>query len=226
MAESVKELREEMRCYLSFTDHEVFEGMIPPEETIPDPVKESHLASEMDMIVDVPKESATRKTLQGLDQERKCPKFPDGRRSYIHPSQWQLLESLLTLPGAWSRLICLRPPTINLWRKHPPKPTFLHRDRRLLINGSLFLFLWMWPPVLRSQSSKEVPKTPPIPVVMGMMAAPGMVTMSTSWVVWDEATGATYLDAVTTSIGRVALIVPEDKIITLGPKIEDVMDLF
>ena len=103
-----------MRCYLSFTHHEVFKGVIPPEETIPDPVEESHLASETDMIVNVPKESATRKTPQKLAQERKCPKFPDGRRSYIHPSQWQLLESLLALPGAQSRLIHLRLPVTSL----------------------------------------------------------------------------------------------------------------
>ena len=78
---------------------------------------------------------------------------------------------------------------------------------------------------LRSQSSEEAPEMPPIPVVMGMLAAPGMVTMSASHVVWDEATGATYLDTVTTSVGRVALSVPEDKIIMLGPEIEDVTDL-
>ena len=78
---------------------------------------------------------------------------------------------------------------------------------------------------LRSQLSEEVPETPPIPVVKGMMAAPGVATMSTSQVVKDEATGATYLDTLTTSIGRVALSVPEDEVITLGPKIEDVMDL-
>ena len=35
--------------------------------------------------------------------------------------------------------------------------------------------------------------------------------MSASHVVWDEATGATYLDTVTTSVGRVALSVPEDR---------------
>ena len=64
---------------------------------------------------------------------------------------------------------------------------------------------------------------PPIPVVMGMMAAPGMVTMSASHVAQDETTGATYLDTVTTSIGRVSLSAPEDEIIMLGPKIEDVM---
>ena len=78
---------------------------------------------------------------------------------------------------------------------------------------------------LRSQLSEEVPKMPPIPVVMGMMAAPGMATMSASRVVWDEATGATYLDTVTTSIGRVAFSVPEDEIIMPGPKIEDFTDL-
>ena len=78
---------------------------------------------------------------------------------------------------------------------------------------------------LRSQSSEEVPETPPIPVVMGMMAALGVVTMSTSQAVWDEATEATYLDTETTSIGRVALNVPEDEVIASGPKIEDIMDL-
>ena len=78
---------------------------------------------------------------------------------------------------------------------------------------------------LRSQSSKEVPETPPIPVVMGMMAALGVVTMSNSGVAQDEATGATYLDTVTTSVGRVALNVPEDKVIVSGPKIEDITHL-
>ena len=72
---------------------------------------------------------------------------------------------------------------------------------------------------------EEVPKAPPIPVAMGMMAALGMVTMSTSHVVQDEATGATYLGMVTTSIERVALSVPEGRIATLGPEIEDVTDL-
>ena len=78
---------------------------------------------------------------------------------------------------------------------------------------------------LRSQSPEEVPKVPSIPVAMGMMAAPGMVTMSTSCVDWDEATGATYLDMVTTSVGRVALSVPEGRITMPGPEIEDVTDL-
>ena len=77
----------------------------------------------------------------------------------------------------------------------------------------------------RNQLPEVVPEALPIPVAMGMMAAPGMVTMSTSHVVWDEATGATYLDMVTTSMGRVARNVPEGGITMLGPEIEDVTDL-
>ena len=62
-----------MRCYLSFTDHKVLEGTILLGETIPDPVEESHPASKTDMIVNVPKKSATRETPLELAQERKMP---------------------------------------------------------------------------------------------------------------------------------------------------------
>ena len=86
LAESVKELREEMRCYLSFMDHKVIEGVTSPKETIPDLVEESHLANEMNTIVDVPKESATREAPLELTQERKCPKFPRWEK-VLHPSQ-------------------------------------------------------------------------------------------------------------------------------------------
>ena len=40
VAESVKELREQMRCYLSFTDQEVFEGVTPPDGDAHQPVEE------------------------------------------------------------------------------------------------------------------------------------------------------------------------------------------
>ena len=78
---------------------------------------------------------------------------------------------------------------------------------------------------LRGQSLKEVPKAPPCSLAMGMMTAPGVATMSAIHVIWDEATGATYLDMVTTSVGRVTLSGPESKIPAQGPEIEDVMDL-
>ena len=49
--------------------------------------------------------------------------------------------------------------------------------------------------------------------------------MSTSRVIRDEATGATYLDTVTTSVGRVTLSFPEGTTSVLGSEIEDIMDL-
>ena len=169
-----------MRCYLSFTDHEVFEGMIPPEETIPNQVKESHLASKMDTIVDVPKESATRKTLQELAQEKKCPKFP-GWEKVLHPSQ---LVVVVGKPPHPSR----SPEQTYLLEAAHDQPTKKVPTKTPSPTQGLEVAC-QWKPTpgfvdvttcLRSQPSKEVPKTPPILVVVGMMAAPGMVTMSTS----------------------------------------------
>ena len=76
---------------------------------------------------------------------------------------------------------------------------------------------------LKGQSPGEVPKAPPVLLAMGMMTALGVTTMSASHAMQDEATVATYLDMVTTSVGRVTLsraISP-----MLGPEIEDVTDL-
>ena len=51
------------------------------------------------------------------------------------------------------------------------------------------------------------------------------MTMSAGCVIWDEATGATYLDMVTTSVERVTLSGPEGEISMPGPMIEDITDL-
>ena len=48
---------------------------------------------------------------------------------------------------------------------------------------------------LRSQQPEEVPESVPISLAVRMMASPGLATMSTSQVIRDEATGATYLDS-------------------------------
>ena len=56
------------------------------------------------------------------------------------------------------------------------------------------------------------------------MTAPGVATVCTSHLIRDEVTGATYLDTVTTSVGRVALSGPESETETQGPIIEDMTD--
>ena len=85
-----------MRCYLSFTNHEVFEGVIPPEETLTDLVEESQPPSETAMTVIAPKESPTKETPQELTKERKCPKFP-GWEKLLHPS-WLVVVAGASLP--------------------------------------------------------------------------------------------------------------------------------
>ena len=225
LAESVKELREEMRCYLSFTDHKVFEGVTPLEETIPNPVEESHLASEMDTIVNVPKESATREAPLELAQERKCPKF-HGWEKVLHPSQLVAVVGKAPCP---SRIL---EQTYQLEAANDQPTRKVHSETPSPAQELEVVHQWKPTPgfvdittCLSSQLSKEVLETPPVLVMMGMMVAPGVVTMSSSQVVWDEAIGATYLDTVTTSIGRVALNVAEDEVIVLALNIEDVLDL-
>ena len=76
LAESVKELREEMRCYLSFTDQEVFEGVTPLEGMLTGPAEESQPPSDTATPVVTPKELTAKETPQEPTKERKCPKFP------------------------------------------------------------------------------------------------------------------------------------------------------
>ena len=57
------------------------------------------------------------------------------------------------------------------------------------------------------------------------MTALGVATVCTSHVVRDEVTGATYLDTVTTLVGRVALSGHESETAAQGPMIEHMMDL-
>ena len=66
---------------------------------------------------------------------------------------------------------------------------------------------------------------PSDPLMVGVMLAPGVATMSTSHIVKDEVTGVTYMDTVTTSVGRVALSGPEQEVSAQGPKIQDITDL-
>ena len=86
LAESVKELREEMRCYLSFTDKEVFKGVTPLEGMPTSLVEESQPPSETATPVIAPKESTAKETPKELAKERKCPKFSRWEK-VLHPSQ-------------------------------------------------------------------------------------------------------------------------------------------
>ena len=85
LAESVKELQEEMRCYLSFSDKEVFKGVTPPEEMSANPAEEAEPHSPTTMPAIASKEQATRKASQEPAAERKSPEFPRWEK-VLHPS--------------------------------------------------------------------------------------------------------------------------------------------
>ena len=59
---------------------------------------------------------------------------------------------------------------------------------------------------------------------MEMVAAPGIASMSSSCIIKDELTGVTYMDTVTTSIGRVTISGPGLEAFPTSPTIEDIMD--
>ena len=86
LAKSVKELWEEMKCYLSFLEKEVFEGVTPLEGMPISPVEEAELHSMMPVPSTTSQEQAVKETPQKLVKERKCPKFPRWEK-VLYPSQ-------------------------------------------------------------------------------------------------------------------------------------------
>ena len=66
---------------------------------------------------------------------------------------------------------------------------------------------------------------PPDPLQIAAVIEPTVVMMSACCIVKDKATRVTYMDTVTTSMGKVALSGPEQGTPTRGPIIEDITDL-
>ena len=77
----------------------------------------------------------------------------------------------------------------------------------------------------RDESLEGAHKVSQNPVAVGVMSAPWVVTMSTSCIVKDKVTRVTYMDMVTTSIGRVALSGLDQETPAHRLKIEDITDL-
>ena len=59
---------------------------------------------------------------------------------------------------------------------------------------------------------------------MELVAAPGIANMSSSCIIKHELMGVTYMDTVTTSIGRVTISGPGLEAFPTAPTIEDIMD--
>ena len=85
LAESVEELQEEMRCYLSFSDEEVSKGMVPLGEASAIPTKEANPQSAGTTPASTPEEEATTGAAREPAVERRSPKFP-GWEKVLYPS--------------------------------------------------------------------------------------------------------------------------------------------
>ena len=87
--------------------------------------------------------------------------------------------------------------------------------------GFLGVMACLWKDPL-PEKAHEAPR---YPLQIAAVMEPTVVTMSASCIVKDEATGVTYMDPVTTSLGWVALSSPNQETPAKGPIIEDITDL-
>ena len=153
-------------------DHKGFEGVTSPEETTPDLVKESHLANETDMIVNVPKESATREAPLELAQERKCPKFP-GWEKVLYPSQLVVVVGKVPHPSRGPEQTYPLETACNQSMREVPSKTPSPTQELEVVH--------QWKPTpsfmditacLRSQLSEGVPENTPSPSYDGDGGSP------------------------------------------------------
>ena len=77
----------------------------------------------------------------------------------------------------------------------------------------------------RDQLPEGVCKVPLDPLMIEVILAPAVATMSTSHIMRGEVTGATYMDTMTTSVGLVTLSGPRQEALAQGPTTQDIMDL-
>ena len=61
-------------------------------------------------------------------------------------------------------------------------------------------------------------------IPIGLVVTPWISSVSSSCIVKDEITGITYVDTITTSVGRVALSGPNPEAFPTGPMTEDITD--
>ena len=223
VAESVLELREEVKWYLSFTDEEVFQGMAllkkeeegSPQTLLAADIPEAHHAPEP-----APEEIAP-----------KCL----GWEKVLHPSQPvvatgeipQATRSLRLKVGSsqLSQMIPIKPPASPLKTPTPPQPSLPTQALVLMwlltpLHGFSRVTTCLWMPEL-IEVDFEVP-VGAMPI--GLVAIPLISGVSSSHIVKDEITGITYMDTITTSIGRVAISSPDLEAFPAGPTIEDVTD--
>ena len=203
LAKGMKELREEVKCYLSFSDEEVFQGMALP--------KEEDNQSLETTPTDIPKTPCALEPAM----EGRGPKFL-GWEKILHPSWPVVTAGEISCP---SRALRPRGGPIQLPQAGPSKPPtpLLRSPIPSKSSSPIWALAVVWPTTppcdfagmtacLWTQEPSEMASEAPHDTLsIGVVMTPGISTMSMSIIIRDEAMGVAYMDMVTTSIGRVAL---------------------
>ena len=234
---SIVELWEEMKCYFSFSEEDVFSGVALLEEPPIIPPKEATPKGTQPTPANPPVKEVTVDVTMEPTAEKKCPNQFPGWEKVLHPSRPIIatgkIPPLLRGPKQ-------RPHSWNLGEKlvwHPQTDELRVLATQLelpLPTKESEVVWWVMPPpgfvrvtacLQRDQSLEGDSKVPPDPLRMAVLSGPAMATMNTSCIVKDEVMGVTYMDTMTTLVWQVTLSGPRQEAFVQGPTIQDVMDL-
>ena len=224
LAESVKELWEEMRCYLSFLDKEVFKGMALLEETSTKPTKEAD-----------PQSARTTPVSSGDSQRIHCGEEAPNQIPWLGEG----VTSLLTHGGHWAD-----PPSVERseaegrkagsnpsnWKTKGDNhltgnPLAYARVRSHPASDTTFWFSGSDDVSKEGSVTGRGPWGTPRPVASRSYVGPwgGNYEWKSHHEGWGDR-GHLHRH-ITTSVGRVALSGPEQETLAQGPKIQDITDL-
>ena len=220
--ESIAKLRREVGFYLSFMDEEVFWGVDLPEE------EENKPAAPTATATDTPGSTTAVET---LPTQKATPDYT-GWDTILYPSQLVIATGEIPWPTTvlrvrrrvlqTTRTIPFSPPTKTPKASFPLRSPPPARALALVRQPTLPHGFTGVAACLRTPELVEVDQNTPVSMMaMEMVLNPGMLSVSSSWVVKDNETGLVYLDMIATSIGRMVIGSTETR---EGPTIEDMRD--
>ena len=223
LVESIIELREEIRFYLSFMDEEVFQRIdLPKEEESSPPTINIAATADIPGTTDAPEASPESKA---------APKYASSE-TVLHPSQPVLatgeIPQMIAMPKPKRRALQLTRSTSISPPSNPPKASLSRKSP--LPARTLTLVRPPMPPhgfagaaaCLKTPELMEIEWEMPVgTMLIGMVMTPGLSSISLSWVVKDDTMGLVYLDTMMTSVGKVVLGRSDPN---EGPIIEDITD--
>ena len=223
-----------MRCYLSFSNLDVFKGVALLEEKSTIQTEEADPQSTRSTPASTPEEEATMRMAREPTVEKRNPnKFP-GWEKVLHPSepvvaagQIPPIKRSKTEALQLGRRAGLNPSNRRTEGDNHPTGTPFANTRvgsHLVSNAASQFSGSDGMPEDRPVSGRGLQGTPR-PIDDRSYVTPGVATISASHIVKDEVTGVTYMDTVTNSVGRVALSGPEQETSAQGPTIQDITDL-